>query len=78
MAVKFISSEGSSTVVKVIQSASPDQQDGINPEIRKRSYGETSQFQENFEVYIQFLVLGYVKIPKCFRNFTASDFSAVV
>jgi len=56
VAVKFISSEGSSTVVKVIQSASPDQQDGINPEIRKRSYGETSQFQENFEVYIQALI----------------------
>ena len=29
---------------------------GINPEIRKRSYGETSQFQENFEVYIQALI----------------------
>ena len=56
MAVKFISSEGSTTVVKVIQSASPDTQDGINPEIRKRSYGETSQFQENFEVYIQALI----------------------
>jgi len=56
VAVKFISSEGNATVVKVIQSASPDQQDGINPEIRKRSYGETSQFQENFEVYIQALI----------------------
>jgi hypothetical protein len=56
VAVKFISSEGSTTVVKVIQSASPDTQDGINPEIRKRSYGETSQFQENFEVYIQALI----------------------
>ena len=43
-------------MVKVIQSASPDTQDGINPEIRKRSYGETSQFQENFEVYIQALI----------------------
>ena len=51
MAVKFVSNEGNATVVKVIQSASADQQPGSNPEIRKRSYAETAQFQENFEVY---------------------------
>ena len=56
VAVKFISSEGSNTTVKVIQSASADLQQRSNPEIRKRSYGETSQFQENFEVYIQALI----------------------
>jgi hypothetical protein len=56
VAVKFVSSEGSSTVVKVIQSASADQAQSSNPEIRKRSYVETGQFQENFEVYIQALI----------------------
>ena len=56
MAVKFVSNEGNATVVKVIQSASADQQPGSNPEIRKRSYAETAQFQENFEVYIQALI----------------------
>ena len=28
----------------------------FNSEIRKRSYAETAQFQENFEVYIQALI----------------------
>ena len=28
----------------------------IYSEIRKRSYAETAQFQENFEVYIQALI----------------------
>ena len=56
VAVKFISSEGSNSTVKVIQSASTESQGSADPEIRKRSYGETGQFQENFEVYIQALI----------------------
>ena len=39
---------------KRIRAVSHDQT--LYQEIRKRSYGETSQFQENFEVYIQALI----------------------
>jgi hypothetical protein len=59
VAVKFVSSEGTATVVKVVKnnSSSDDHQNNTtNPEIRKRSYAETAQFQENFEVYIQALI----------------------
>merc|ERR1712020_273957 len=59
VAVKFVSSEGNATVVKVVKnnSSSDDHQNNTNnPEIRKRSYAETAQFQENFEVYIQALI----------------------
>ena len=39
---------------KRIRAVSHDQT--LYQEIRKRSYGETSQFQENFEVYMQSLI----------------------
>ena len=55
-------------MVKVIKNASPNEQDGFNPEIRKYSYRETSRLQENFKVYIQAL------ISQCFdANYLKSE-----
>lgn len=56
VAVRIVAMDGNNvSVVKICKTSSPAKavQD---PELRQRSFAETSQFQENFEVYIQALI----------------------